>query len=244
MVCILCGIIAAVIAWYLLSGVLGTFFLYVIAGLVGIATAYLCYETFCRSKEVSSKDATSVSGAAAASKAAVASGAAVASSGLINSGEATAAKGATAKADKKPATRKASTAKTATRKTAAAAKTTRAKSAKAPAKAATASSKAAASKPAAKKPATRKTAAKKPAAKAGPERLKKPRGKADDLKQISGVGPKLEKTLNDLGFWHFEQIAKWKKADVAVVDDELSFKGRIERDDWIKQAKALAKAAK
>lgn len=75
----------------------------------------------------------------------------------------------------------------------------------------------------------------------GPERLKKPQGKADDLKLISGVGPKLEKTLNGLGFWHFSQIAKWKKADVTIVDDELSFKGRIERDDWIKQAKALAK---
>jgi len=70
--------------------------------------------------------------------------------------------------------------------------------------------------------------------------LKKAKGKADDLKLISGVGPKLEGTLNKLGFWHFHQIASWKKADVAIVDDELSFKGRIERDDWIKQAKALA----
>lgn len=86
--------------------------------------------------------------------------------------------------------------------------------------------------------AAKKQQAKKPA---GPERLKKPKGKADDLKLISGVGPKLEKTLNGLGFWHFDQIAKWKKADVAIVDDELSFKGRIERDDWIKQARALAK---
>ena len=89
--------------------------------------------------------------------------------------------------------------------------------------------------------AAKKTAPKKAA---GPERLKKPKGKADDLKLISGVGPKLEKTLNDLGFWHFAQIAKWKKADVAIVDDQLSFKGRIERDDWIKQAKVLAKKVK
>jgi NADH-quinone oxidoreductase subunit E len=44
-----------------------------------------------------------------------------------------------------------------------------------------------------------------------------------------------------LGFWHFSQIAKWTKKDIAIVDDELSFKGRIERDDWVKQAKALAK---
>jgi len=54
----------------------------------------------------------------------------------------------------------------------------------------------------------------------------------------------LEKTLNSLGFWHFSQIAKWKKSDVAVVDNELSFKGRIERDDWIAQSKKLAKQSK
>jgi len=104
----------------------------------------------------------------------------------------------------------------------------------------------AASKTTAKKASATKTTkapAKKTAApkKSGPVRLKKPNGKADDLKQISGVGPKLEKTLNGLGFWHFSQIAEWKKSDVAIVDDELSFKGRIERDDWIKQARKLAK---
>ncbi|MDJ0614372.1 MAG: NADH-quinone oxidoreductase subunit NuoE [Rhizobiaceae bacterium] len=89
------------------------------------------------------------------------------------------------------------------------------------------------------------TKAKAPKSKsAGPVRLKKPEGQADDLKLISGVGPKLEKTLNTLGFWHFSQIAAWKKADVAIVDDELSFKGRIERDEWIKQAKSLAKSKK
>ena len=84
-------------------------------------------------------------------------------------------------------------------------------------------------------------AAKKVTKQSGPERLAKPQGTADDLKLISGVGPKLEQTLNNLGFWHFSQIAKWKKSDVAIVDDELSFKGRIERDGWIKQAKQLAK---
>lgn len=80
-----------------------------------------------------------------------------------------------------------------------------------------------------------------PVKKAGPERLAKPKGKADDLKLISGVGPKLEQTLNKLGFWHFAQIARWTKKDIAIVDDELSFKGRIDRDDWVRQAKALAK---
>jgi len=103
------------------------------------------------------------------------------------------------------------------------------------------------SKPAARSKPAKKTAAKKPAAKktvakkAGPERLKKARGEADDLKKISGVGPKLEQTLNKLGFWHFDQVAKWSKADIAIVDEELTFKGRIERDDWVKQAKALAR---
>lgn len=92
-----------------------------------------------------------------------------------------------------------------------------------------------------KKPKSAKSSSKAKKAVVGPLRLKKPEGKADDLKLISGVGPKLEKTLNKLGFWHFHQIAKWKKSDVAIVDDELSFKGRIERDDWIKQAKRLAK---
>lgn len=111
-------------------------------------------------------------------------------------------------------------------------------------------SKAKASKPKAapKKATVKKVEEKKPAAKStksdGPLRLKKPQGKADDLKLISGVGPKLEKTLNGLGFWHFSQIADWKKSDVAIVDNELSFKGRIERDDWIKQAKVLARQSK
>lgn len=68
-----------------------------------------------------------------------------------------------------------------------------------------------------------------------------PKGEADDLKLISGVGPALEKKLNDLGITQYAQVAAFKKADIARVDDALSFKGRIERDDWVKQAKALAK---
>ncbi len=65
-------------------------------------------------------------------------------------------------------------------------------------------------------------------------------GGADDLKQIKGVGPKLEQTLNELGFYHFDQIAVWTEAQVAWVDNRLSFKGRIERDGWIDQSKKLA----
>ena len=68
-------------------------------------------------------------------------------------------------------------------------------------------------------------------------------GGADDLKKISGVGPKLEATLNDLGFWHFDQIAKWTADEIAWVDSRLKFKGRVERDDWIGQAAELAKSS-
>ncbi len=75
----------------------------------------------------------------------------------------------------------------------------------------------------------------------GPETLAGPRnGGADDLKLLKGVGPKLEQTLNELGFYHFDQIAAWTDEQVAWVDDKLKFKGRIARDGWIEQAKILA----
>jgi NADH-quinone oxidoreductase subunit E len=64
---------------------------------------------------------------------------------------------------------------------------------------------------------------------------------ADDLKRISGVGPKLEAMLHALGIWRFDQIALWTPENVAWVDARLSFKGRIARDDWIAQAVELAK---
>ena len=67
-------------------------------------------------------------------------------------------------------------------------------------------------------------------------------GVPDDLKRIVGVGPKLETVLNDLGFWHFDQIAAWGPAEIAWVDARIPFKGRIIRDDWVAQARALADA--
>lgn len=73
-----------------------------------------------------------------------------------------------------------------------------------------------------------------------PPALSKP-DQIDDLKLISGVGPKLEDTLHELGIYQFGQISKWKKAERDWVDGYLKFKGRIERDNWVKQAKALAK---
>ncbi|WP_299862778.1 NADH-quinone oxidoreductase subunit E [uncultured Hoeflea sp.] len=63
----------------------------------------------------------------------------------------------------------------------------------------------------------------------------------DDLKMISGVGPKIEGILHSLGIYTFDQVAKWKKAEREWIDGYLKFKGRIEREDWVKQAKALAK---
>ena len=65
-------------------------------------------------------------------------------------------------------------------------------------------------------------------------------GGPDDLKKISGVGPKLEGKLHEIGVFHFDQIAAWGPEEIKYMDDRLSFKGRIERDDWIGQAKAYA----
>ena len=64
---------------------------------------------------------------------------------------------------------------------------------------------------------------------------------ADDLKKLTGVGPALEKKLIAAGITSYAQIAAWTEADVAVIDEQLSFKGKIEREGWIDQAKELAK---
>ncbi len=73
-----------------------------------------------------------------------------------------------------------------------------------------------------------------------PNLLDAPRGEADDLTRISGIGPGLNGKLNENGVFHFWQIADWHAAEIAYMDDQLSFKGRIERDNWIEQAKELA----
>ncbi|MGH1413314.1 MAG: NADH-quinone oxidoreductase subunit E [Pelagimonas sp.] len=66
-------------------------------------------------------------------------------------------------------------------------------------------------------------------------------GGADDLKLIKGVGPKLEKLLNSMGFYHFDQVAAWTGQELAWVDQNLEgFKGRATRDNWVGQAKTLA----
>ncbi|PWE33202.1 50S ribosomal protein L21 [Maritimibacter sp. 55A14] len=111
-----------------------------------------------------------------------------------------------------------------------------------------------ADKKAAKTPADKKPAAKKAEPKAAPAEAAaagvKPAnllteardGTPDDLKKISGLGPKLESLLNENGVFHFDQIAAWNADEVAYMDDKLSFRGRIERDNWIEQAKALGEA--
>lgn len=64
---------------------------------------------------------------------------------------------------------------------------------------------------------------------------------ADDLTKIKGVGPKLAKMLNSMGFYHFDQVAAWTAAEVAWVDENLEgFKGRVSRDNWVHQARGLA----
>ncbi|MEO0989470.1 MAG: 50S ribosomal protein L21 [Pseudomonadota bacterium] len=62
----------------------------------------------------------------------------------------------------------------------------------------------------------------------------------DDLKKLSGVGPALEKKLVAAGVTTFAQIASWTEEDIAAFDEKLSFKGRIEREGWVEQAKTLA----
>lgn len=69
----------------------------------------------------------------------------------------------------------------------------------------------------------------------------KPEGEPDDLKKISGVGPVLEGKLHDLGITKYAQVAAFTPEQIAMVDDRLNFKGRIERDNWLSQAAELAK---
>jgi large subunit ribosomal protein L21 len=92
-------------------------------------------------------------------------------------------------------------------------------------------------------PASKTKTAKPAAAKATEAKPAAPKaGKAaagGDLKKLSGVGPALEKKLIAAGVTSLEKVAAWTEADVTKIDEELSFKGRIEREGWIAQAKEL-----
>ncbi|MEM8792440.1 MAG: helix-hairpin-helix domain-containing protein [Pseudomonadota bacterium] len=63
----------------------------------------------------------------------------------------------------------------------------------------------------------------------------------DDLTLIKGIGPKLAERLNGMGVFRFAQIAEWDTEDIASVDERLAFRGRIERDDWVGQARRLTR---
>ena len=101
------------------------------------------------------------------------------------------------------------------------------------------------------KPKAEPKAAPKPKPKAEAPKAKKPQvlytdgatdGEPDDLKKIKGVGPKFEGDLNAKGVYYYRQIAAWTAKDIKMIDEILdSFPGRIERDEWVKQAKELAK---
>ena len=111
-----------------------------------------------------------------------------------------------------------------------------------------AAEKAAAEKAAAEKAAAEKAAAEKAAAEeAAKAEAVKPYGlsgpiggKADNLTRIKGIGSKINGILNDLGIYHFSQIAAWTEKDIEEVDARLKFKGRIQREKWVEQAKILA----
>jgi large subunit ribosomal protein L21 len=86
------------------------------------------------------------------------------------------------------------------------------------------------------------TAAKEEGPKAAkPAAKKASKAEGDDLSQISGVGPVIVGKLNAEGITTFAQIAAWTDADVEAIEEKLSFKGRVGREDWIAQAKDLAK---
>jgi NADH-quinone oxidoreductase subunit E len=97
-----------------------------------------------------------------------------------------------------------------------------------------------AAKPAAKVESTSPAIA--PAAKGEqPKGIPTPRaGQPDKLQRISGIGPKIERTLHALGIFHFDQVAHWTEDQILWVEDHLKFKGRIARENWIGQSRLLA----
>ena len=74
------------------------------------------------------------------------------------------------------------------------------------------------------------------------ERLVGPRGAPDDLKHLHGLGPEIEKKMNDAGIFHFWQVAAMSPDDASTLDHELKLSGRIEREHWIDQARSLSEA--
>lgn len=72
-----------------------------------------------------------------------------------------------------------------------------------------------------------------------PVQLDPPKDGGDDLTKITGIGPRIAEVLNGLGIWTFAQIAEWKPENETWVENHLSFKGRVSRENWVGQAKDL-----
>ena len=80
-----------------------------------------------------------------------------------------------------------------------------------------------------------------PVAAERPIALEKPvAGAPDDLTIIGGIGPKIQEVLNELGIYHYDQIAAWTPENIAWIDDRLNFSGRIAREGWVEQAAILS----
>jgi len=78
----------------------------------------------------------------------------------------------------------------------------------------------------------------------GPQLLTEPRGgKKDNLSRIKGIGVKIEESLNEIGIYHFDQIAAWTTKNITWADSTLGFPGRAARENWVEQAKLLATGA-
>ncbi len=74
-----------------------------------------------------------------------------------------------------------------------------------------------------------------------PMQFKEPQGgRADNLKDIKGIGLTIETLLNNLGIYHYDQIASWDQDNINWIEKELDFKGRIDREEWVSQAKILS----
>ena len=72
-----------------------------------------------------------------------------------------------------------------------------------------------------------------------PRALSTPQGQPDDLKRIKGIGPVIERKLNDLGIFHFHQIAAFNDENIRWIDNNVAFPGRVNREQWVSQAKLL-----
>ncbi len=74
-----------------------------------------------------------------------------------------------------------------------------------------------------------------------PKGIPAPRaGQPDKLQRVSGIGPKIERTLHTLGIFHYDQVGGWTEDQVQWIESHLKFKGRIAREKWLEQAKLLA----